>query len=430
MEPLSCNCPSHGWHALERRGFLKLAGAAGIGWLTPLSQLLAVEGEKNRSSDAAQSVIVLWLAGGPSQLETFDPHPGTKTGGEAKAIKTAAKDIRIAGGLERLAEHMADVSLIRSMVSKEGDHERGTYTIKTGYRPDPTVVHPSLGAIVCHELPAGKTEIPRHVSILPNQWPARGGFLGDEYDGFKRYDSNSKLPDVTAQVPADRDQRRVADLDVVERAFARGRQGRVEATQHQQTIQRARTMMSSEQLRAFDTSEEPAALRRQYGDTPFGRGCLAARRLIEVGVRCVEVTHDGWDTHANNHKQIQELNAVLDPAFSALLVDLKERDLLRKTMVLCLGEFGRTPIINPLGGRDHWPDGFSVALAGGGLRAGQVVGATDPEGSKRVVRPVSVGDLHATVLTALGLDPHKGNISPIGRPIRLADGEPIRELIG
>jgi uncharacterized protein (DUF1501 family) len=189
-------------------------------------------------------------------------------------------------------------------------------------------------------------------------------------------------------------------------------------------------MMSSAQLRAFNTSEEPAALRKQYGDTPFGRGCLAARRLIEVGVRCVEVTHDGWDTHANNHKQIQELNAVLDPAFSALLGDLKQRDLLRKTIVLCLGEFGRTPSINPLGGRDHWPDGFSVALAGGGIRAGQVVGATDPEGSKRVVRPVSVGELHATVLTSLGLDPHKGNPSPIGRSLRLADGAPVRELIG
>jgi hypothetical protein len=430
MEPLSCHCPSHGVHALQRRGFLKLAGAAGIGWLTPLSQLLAIEADKKRSSEPAQSVIVLWMAGGPSQLETFDPHPSTKIGGEAKAIKTAAKDVQIAGGLERLAEQMADVSLIRSMVSKEGDHERGTYTLKTGYRPDPTVTHPALGAIVCHELPAGKTEIPRHVSILPNQWPARGGFLGDEYDGFKLYDPNSKLPDVTARVPSDRDQRRVADLDIVERVFARGRQGRVEARQHQETIKRARVMMSSEQLRAFHTSEEPAALRKQYGDTPFGLGCLAARRLIEVGVRCIEVTLDGWDTHVNNHKQTQERLTVLDPAFSALLQDLKQRDLLRKTVVLCLGEFGRTPNINPAGGRDHWPDGFSVALAGGSVRAGRVVGVTDPEGSKRVVRPVSVGDLHATVLTALGIDPHKGNISPIGRPIRLADGEPIRELVG
>jgi hypothetical protein len=429
MEPLSCHCPSHGTHALQRRGFLKLAGAAGIGWLTPLSQLLALEAEQKRSSEPAQSVIVLWMAGGPSQLETFDPHPGAKIGGEAKAIKTATKGVLIADGLERLADQMADVSLIRSMVSKEGDHERGTYTIKTGYRPDPTVTHPSLGAIVCHELPVGKAEIPRHVSILPNQWPARGGFLGDEYDGFKLYDPNNKLPDVTARVPSDRDQRRVADLDIVERVFARGRQSRVEATQHQETIKRARTMMTSQQLRAFDTSEEPAALRKQYGETAFGRGCLAARRLIEVGVRCIEVTLDGWDTHVNNHKQVQERLTVLDPAFSALLGDLKQRDLLRKTLVLCLGEFGRTPNINPTGGRDHWPDGFSVALAGGGIRAGQVVGATDPEGSKKVQRPVSVGELHATVLSALGLDPKKGNISPIGRPIRLADGEPVRELI-
>src|SRR5262249_12044019 len=163
MEPLSCLCPAHGTHALERRGFLKLAAAAGIGWLTPIGDLLALDAEKKRDPQAAQSVIVLWMAGGPSQLETFDPHPGTAIGGDTKAINTAVKGVQLAEGLERLAEQMADVSLIRSMVSKEGDHERGSYTVKTGYRPDPTVVHPSLGAIVCHELPVGGTEIPRHV---------------------------------------------------------------------------------------------------------------------------------------------------------------------------------------------------------------------------------------------------------------------------
>jgi uncharacterized protein (DUF1501 family) len=429
MEPLNCLCPAHGTHALERRGFLKLAGVAGLGWLTPIGELLARAADKKPSADAAQSVIVLWMAGGPSQLETFDPHPDTMIAGGTKGIATAVKGVQLAEGLERLAEQMADISLIRSLVSKEGDHERGAYTMKTGYRPDPTIVHPSLGAIVCHELPVGKAEIPRHVSILPHQWPARGGFLGDEYDAFKLYDPANPLPDVTARVGSERDQRRFADLDVVEKAFARGRLGRVEATQHQETIKRARLMMTSEQLKAFDTSTEPSAVRRMYGDTPFGRGCLAARRLTEVGVRCIEVTLDGWDTHANNHSQIKSLAAVLDPAFGALIKDLKQRDLLKKTIVLCLGEFGRTPKINPAAGRDHWPDGFSVAIAGGGIRPGHVVGATDPEGSKKVVRPVTVGDLHATVLTALGLDAHKGNISPIGRPIRLADGDAVKELL-
>ncbi|MBL8797181.1 MAG: DUF1501 domain-containing protein [Planctomycetia bacterium] len=431
MNSFDTFCPSHGNHALERRGFLKLAGAAGLGWLTPVGQLLARQAEKKgKTSEPAYSVIVLWLAGGPSQLETFDPHPGTKIGGETKGIATGQKNVQIAEGLPLLAEQLADVSLIRSVVSKEGDHERGTYTLKTGYRPDPTIEHPALGAIACHELPADKTEVPRHVSILPNQWPGRGGFLGDEYDAFKLFDPANPLPDVTRRVSAERDQRRVADLSIVEQAFAKGREKRVEATGHRQTIARARIMMDSAQLKAFDVASDSESVRKQYGDTPFGRGCLAARRLIEVGVRCVEVTLDGWDTHANNYNSCKANNAILDPAFAALLKDLKQRDLLKKTVVLCLGEFGRTPNINPAAGRDHWPDGFSAAIAGGGIRPGVVVGATDPQGSKKVERPVTVGDLHATVLTALGLDPKHANASPIGRPIRLAEGEAVKELIG
>ncbi len=188
-------------------------------------------------------------------------------------------------------------------------------------------------------------------------------------------------------------------------------------------------MMSSEQLRAFDVSNEPLALRRSYGDTPFGRGCLAARRLIEVGVRCVEVTLDGWDAHVNNHAIHRERLAVLDPALSALLRDLRERGLLERTLVVVAGEFGRTPTINPVGGRDHWPTGFSVALAGGGVRGGRVIGETDPDGKDNPTNPVTVGDLHATILTAVGIDPKKVNQTPIGRTVRFSEGEPIAELL-
>jgi hypothetical protein len=325
---------------------------------------------------------------------------------------------------------MGDVALVRSMMSKEGDHERGTYLMKTGFRPDPTVVHPSIGAICCHELPAGKTDIPRHISILPNQWPGRGGFLGDDYDAFKCYDPAQKIPDLAAQVSAERDRLRVRDLDVVEQAFARGRQNRANATMHREMTQNARTMMTSEQLQAFEVNREPERLRLAYGDTPFGRGCLAARRLIEVGVRCVEVTLDGWDSHADNHTIQRNRVRDLDPAFSALLRDLRERKLLQRTVVLCMGEFGRTPQINRLGGRDHWPNGFSLALAGGGLRFGQVVGVTDPEGKKDPVDQVAVGDIHATVLTALGIDPRKVMTSPIGRTTHLAEGKPLPALLG
>ncbi|HJT78098.1 MAG TPA: DUF1501 domain-containing protein [Gemmataceae bacterium] len=412
---------------LGRRSFLKLAGLAGLSWLTPTSHLLARAAEKSR--EPAQSIILLWLAGGPSQLETFDPHPGTEIAGGTRAIDTAARGVQLVDGFVGLAEQMGSVALVRSVMSKEGDHERGTYTLKTGHRPDPTIMYPSIGAVCCHELPVGKTDIPRHISILPSQWPGRGGFLGDDYDAFKIDDPMHEIPDVASQVSPERDRQRLADLDVVERAFARGRQGRVEATLHQETLKNARTLMSSEQLRAFEITREPERLRQDYGDTPFGRGCLAARRLIEVGVRCVEVTLGGWDTHVNNHELTRRLVAELDPAYSTLLRDLKERKLLDRTVVLCMGEFGRTPQINRLGGRDHWPNGFSVALAGGGLRGGLALGETDPEGKKDPTHPVQVGDIHATVLTTLGIDPHKVMASPIGRTIHLSDGKPIRELL-
>jgi hypothetical protein len=323
---------------------------------------------------------------------------------------------------------MESVALVRSVMSKEGDHERGTYLMKTGFRPDPTVVHPSIGAVCCHELPAGKTDIPRHISILPNQWPGRGGFLGDEYDAFKCHDPADKIPDVRSLVTPARDQQRMRDLDVVESAFARGRNNRVEATLHRATVNSAHTMMTSEQLQAFEVEREPLALRKSYGDTPFGRGCLAARRLIEVGVRCVEVTLDGWDTHANNHALTRKRVEILDPAFAALLRDLKERKLLERTVVVCMGEFGRTPKINPLGGRDHWPNGFSLALAGGGIRGGTVLGETDPEGLKEPTNPVTVGDIHATVLDSVGIEYDKVMATPIGRTVKLSEGKPIAAL--
>jgi hypothetical protein len=303
--------------------------------------------------------------------------------------------------------------------------------MKTGYRPEPTVEHPSIGAICCHELPVGRTDIPRHISILTGRWPSRGGFLGGEFDAFQVGDPKGKLPDVTTQVQKTRDEARMRDLEIVERAFARGRLARVQSTLHRDTLARARVMMTSEQLKAFDVSQEPASVVADYGDSEFGRGCLAARRLIEVGVRCVEVTLDGWDSHVNNHEIHRKLVKQLDPAYAALLRDLANRKLLDRTIVLCMGEFGRTPKINPFGGRDHWPTGFSLAMAGGGLRGGQAIGETDPEGTKDPVRPTTVEDVHATVLTALGLSPAKENIAPVTtRPIKLSAGRPIRELLG
>ena len=424
-------CPlSH--ESLHRRAILKLAGLGGAGWLTSVAGLLVRADETSPRSPQhkpAQSLIVLWLAGGPSQLETFDPHPGKKIAGETRAIETTVKGIQLAEGLERVAQIMPSIAIVRSLVSKEGDHERGTYLVKTGYRPDPTAVHPAIGAICCHELPAGGSDIPRHISILPGQWPGRGGFLGEEYDAFKVGDPANKIADVSARISEPRYRQRLVDLNVLEEGFARGRRPAVEATLHRDKVREARRMMTSEQLRAFDVALESAELRAAYGDTPFGRGCLAARRLVEVGVRCVEVTLSGWDSHVNNHEVHARQKAILGPAFAALITDLQQHGLWDDTLVLCGGEFGRTPAINRLGGRDHWTQGFSMAVAGGAIRGGQAIGATDPAGGREVHEEKQIGDLHATLLQALGLDPTKELISPAGRPLKLAEGRPIEQLL-
>ena len=436
----ACNTLSH----INRRTLLQAAGMSGICWLTPLAERLARAAEKAPKGAPAHSVIVLWLQGGPSQFETFDPHPNPDSSfaGGTKRIKTAAKDIYLAEGLPLVAEQMQHISLVRSLISKEGDHERATYNVKTGFRPDPTLVHPSIGAVLCHKTEAADkptVEIPRHVSILPNQWAARGGYLGDQYDAFKTYDPIGPIPDVTKRVSGERFDRRLSDLDVVEKQFAKSRLKKLDEakTLHVDSIKRAQKMMSSDQLKAFDVSKEPESLRKEFGDDPFGRACLAAIRLIEVGVRCVEVTLDGWDTHANNHATVAARNKSLDPAFATLIKELKNRGLLEKTLVLCGGEFGRTPTINPAGGRDHWPHGFSVALAGGGIRGGLALGANNPnpkpddnKPAEHVTDPRNVEDIHATVFSALGINYEEELLTPIGRPMAISKGKVIKELVG
>ena len=424
----NCGTPAH----LNRRTLLQAAGLAGLSWLTPLSQLLAVESERAPSSKPAKSVILLWLAGGPSQIETFDPHQGGKIAYGSTSMPSAVKGIRLGSGLPRTAALMEDISLVRSVVSKEGDHERAFYNIKTGYRINPTVVHASMGSIITHELPNPAIEIPTHISIIPNQWPARGGYLGAQYDAFRVGDPVNPVANVGARVGEERQKQRLVSLDVVESRFASGRLPNMEAkrTQHRATIDRALKMMQSEQLAAFNVKEAPASELEPYGDHQFGRACLAAVRLIQTGVRCVEVTLNGWDTHANNHEGHKTQNAILDPAFSALIQDLKRRELLDSTVVLCGGEFGRTPKLNGVGGRDHWPHGFSVALAGGGIKGGRVIGATDPDGVKKDPDdPRMVEDLHATVLHALGIDHTREFMTSVGRPLAFSEGRVITELL-
>jgi uncharacterized protein (DUF1501 family) len=430
-----CGSPVH----FSRRALLGAGlSASGLAWLTPLAERLARAEDAAPQGAPARSLIVLWMAGGPSQLETFDPHAGSNIAHtETKAIKTAAKDIEIAGSLPQVAEQMDKVSLVRSLVSKEGDHERATYNVKTGFRPDPTLVHPSLGSIICHQT-TDNVEIPRHVSILAGAFPPRGGYLGDQYDAFKTYDPIGAIPDVSAPVSPQRAARRLDDLqNVVEANFARGRiKNLAQRTLQETSIAAARKMMSSEQLKAFEVSGAPEPLRQQFGETPFGRACLAAVQLVEVGVRCVEVELSGWDTHANNEALTRGRCDILGPAFAALLDQLEQRTLLDSTIVLWTGEFGRTPRVNPAGGRDHWPHGFTAALAGGGIRGGRVIGQTSPEPKldednrlADVADPRNIEDLGATILHAFGIDFAQELETPIGRPMALSKGKVIRELL-
>ncbi|MEM6330267.1 MAG: DUF1501 domain-containing protein [Planctomycetota bacterium] len=427
------------YHArLHRRDVLRLAGFGGAAWLAGVAPRLAGAESTAARREPARSIILLWLAGGPSQLETFDPHPGAKIGGGTRAIETRAAGVQLAEGLERLAEQMNDVSLIRNLRSREGDHERGFYHAKTGYRMNPTLTHPAIGAVVCHTpgLPgAPGMDIPRHVSIVPSGAGAYaagwGGYLGTAHDAFQLGDPAGRLPDMASRVGDERQRRRLAGLEVVEQAFARGRQQQAARTGHAEMMARARRMMTSDQLAAFDVSGEPAGLRARYGDTPFGRGCLAARRLIEAGVRCAEVTLSGWDAHIDNRGVHARLLATLDPAMATLIADLRDRDLLRSTVVVCGGEFGRTPQINRLDGRDHWPHNFSWALAGGGIAGGRVVGGSDSAGKRPPADAphTTVADAHATVLTALGIDPAEEVYAPSNRPMKLSEGAAIQQLL-
>jgi hypothetical protein len=298
--------------------------------------------------------------------------------------------------------------------------------VKTGYRPDPVLRHPALGAIITHELPNPDLEIPRFIALGNNPWPSRGGYLGARYDAFHVSDPLSNRHRSQSNP---RRERRIRNLNVLDQTFLQGRQVGVEETLHEEHVRTVLRMMTSQQLTALDFASEPSEVQEAYGDSDFGQACLIARRLIETGVRVVEVTLSGWDTHEDNFTRVGELAARLDGPLSALIADLVQRDLLASTVVLCLGEFGRTPKINPRDGCDHWPTGFSCLVGGGGLRAGQVLGATDPAGVQREPQnPVQISELYATILTTMGIDPAHQVITPIGRPMKYCEGAALARL--
>jgi hypothetical protein len=440
---------------LSRRDWMKLSAAGVVGysmsgWLERLAADTAGDPQRKRAC------ILLWMNGGPSQMDTFDLKPGHANGGPYKEIETSAPGLRISEHLPKVARFGHKMAVVRSMSTKEGEHQRATYLMRTGYMPTGPIQYPPLGALVSKELGADDAPLPNFVSIAPFRAfsPAAygAGFLGPQYaplvvgDGAQFNPRVNQNPDEALKVqdidlPGGLDKAHAAAridlLQQMEGEFVRAHPG-VAPLSHQTAYERAVKLMRTSAAKAFNLEDEPGAVRDAYGRNLFGQGCLLARRLVERGVPFIEVTLGatpttpaGWDTHGQNFDQVRGLSAFLDPAWGALMADLDQRGLLDSTLIVWMGEFGRTPRINPQGGRDHFPNAWSTVLAGGGIKGGQAVGKTSADGSTVEERPVNVSDLLATVCLALGIDPLKQNLSNVGRPIRIVDkaAKPIEEVV-
>jgi len=402
---------------ISRRRFLRYvsAGSVAAGTLG-FRDLMAVQAEELRKQ--GRSMILLFMRGGPSQFETFDPKPGQRTGGPTKAIQTAVSGIEIAENWEQTAQVMKEIALIRSMTNREGNHRRASYQLHTGYIPSGSVKHPSLAANIAKQIADPKLELPSVVGIGRSQG---AGFLGVDYEPFQ-VSNPGRLPNnVATATSKSRYQRRLGLLSRLEDDFA-SRGGKVVVENHKKLYGKASRMVLSPHVNAFDISSEPDSLQERYGNTNFGRGCLLARRLVEAGVTFVEVSSNGWDTHQDNFDRVKNLSNQVDPGLSALVADLKDRGLLEKTLVVWMGEFGRTPRVNPRTGRDHYPRVFSLAMAGGGVKGGQVIGASNRDGSRVADSPVTVPDLFCSICHAMKVNPRIENISPLGRPMKIVDG--------
>jgi len=414
---------------VTRRNILKTVSAAGLA-TGALSWNDAISLQADELRKQGMACILLWMQGGPSQFDTFSPKPGHKNGGETKAISTSVPGIQIAETLPETAKVMKHVCVIRSMNSKEGSHPRASYLMHTGYIPTASVKHPTIGSHVAHQLGDSSADLPGFVRIGRGRNSGGAGLLGVDYDPFVVADANRKPDNTTPADSVSRYKRRMGLLGQLEDHFAENG-GKQEAGDHKKLYSKAAKMILSPRMKAFDIASEPQSIRSTYGPGQFAAGCMMARRLVESGVTFVEVNHGNWDTHNDNTSRTKQLCGAMDRAYAGLLTDLHQRGMLEKTLVIWMGEFGRTPRINARAGRDHYPRAYNVALAGGGVKGGQVIGATDASGSTITDRPVGTGDLLSTCYSALKIDPDHENLSPIGRPIKIVEeGAVVKEVTG
>lgn len=422
---------------------LRLGGLSALGLGLPeffRRQTAAVE----RTVPRAKSCILLWLDGGPSHLETFDlkPDAPAEVRGPFQPIETKVPGIQISELLPLTAQICDKLAIVRSVTSPLGEHGLANRYLLTGYKPSPALEYPSFGSVTAR-LQTKQSVLPPYVAI-PEVRYAGAGFLGAEHEPFVTGGDPSKADfrvrdlDFFPGIDASRLRRRreyLAEFDGVQAAVEAG-QNPVDSE-----FERAyRLVTSPDAKRAFDLTAETANMRSRYGPRTFGQSCLLARRLVERNVPFVTVQYTGWDTHEGLVLRLRDgysgakvgvgLVPTFDLAFSALVGDLAERGLLDETLVIAMGEFGRTPKLNSRGGRDHWPRVFSVVLAGGGIRGGQVIGSSDRVGESPHEKPVTPADLAHTIYTLLGVDPQQELHTRDGRPVQLNQGgSMIRELV-
>jgi hypothetical protein len=422
---------------LNRRDFLQvgIAGALGLPQMLQAAEAARSSGK----STAEMNAIFLWLGGGPAHLDLFDPKPEAtaEVRGEFGVIDTSLPGCRISEVLPQTARQMHRVTLIRSVTHNIGSHAPGSLYLLTGNKPLPSLKYPTYGSVFTKEKQAAP-DVPPFVAVPfePSESPG-AGYLGVAYNSFSvNADPSSPRFSVRAiSLPDGTTVERVASrtdlLNRLDRTFDDRDDDEVLAGLDRFQRQAYDIVRSPRSRRAFDLSQEPAMLRDRYGRTTFGQSCLLARRLIEAGCRFVTVNTTGWDTHGQNFKQLKEkLAPPIDQGYAALLEDLAVRGLLETTVVLLVGEFGRTPKINKNAGRDHWPYSMFAVLAGGALPRGCVYGETDAGGDRPKDKPVLPDDVAATFYRATGIDPKHEYHTTTGRPIRIVnDGNPIAELL-
>jgi hypothetical protein len=417
---------------LARRDLLKLS-AAGLITTSSVPWFEALATDAARQPSRRKACILLWMDGGPSQQHTFDPKPG----GEYKSIETSLPGVHICEYLPRLARVMEDVVLLRGMSTGEGDHYRAKYYLHTGYQRLGSFEHPAIGCIASHEVGYQDGQLPSFVTIDAGFDKGNGGrlyrsvpaYLGPRHAPLAVRDPDKGLENLPA-VPDDPEL--AARLELLRRAEQRfaADWGAPIVGARQAAFERAVALMRSRAAKAFKLDEETTTVREAYGSHKFGKACLMARRLVEAGVSFIEIFHRGWDDHEGAAKRVAPRCEWMDPAMAALITDLKNRGLLDDTLIVWMGEFGRSPGT----GSNHYARAWTTLLAGGGLKTGQVIGKTDEKpknpGGTVIDRPVSVPDFFATISRALGIDPAKEVQAAGDRPMRLVDktGRVIEEL--